>query len=159
MHDGAPGGVALDMEDAVSAMRRLAAEAEMAFEVLVEGDAVAEQVRDAVARLARQKMGDPFIDDAGAGADGVGRVRLGAVAFGDRGGDARLRPQARGAFAEARGRDHGDGKGRKLERGEQAGQAGADHDHAAGPAWRLRWELAVRCHRRMRPERTARVNG
>ena len=53
MHDGAPRGVALDVEDAVLAVRRLAAQAEMAFEVLVEGDAIAQQVLDAVAGLAR----------------------------------------------------------------------------------------------------------
>ena len=130
-HDGAAGGVALDVEDAVAAMRRLAAQAEMAFEVLVERDAVRQQVGNAVTRLARQQVRDLVVDDAGAGADGVGRVRLGRIAFGHRRGDAGLRPQAGRSFAEMRARHHGDGQRRKLERGEQAGQAGADHDHAA----------------------------
>ena len=103
----------------------------MAFEVLVERDAVRQQVGNAVTRLARQQVRDLVIDDAGAGADGVGRVRLWRVAFGHRRRDARLRPQAGRSFAEMRARHHGDGHRRKLERCEQAGQAGADHDHAA----------------------------
>ena len=83
-------------------MRRLAAEAEMTFEVLVERHAVAEQILDALARLAREQQRDFLIDDAGAGDDRVGRMIFGAVALGERGGDAGLRPQARRAFAEAR---------------------------------------------------------
>ena len=37
------------------------------------------------------------------------------------------------AFAERRARDDGDRQRRKLERGEQAGKARADNDHAALP--------------------------
>src|SRR3990170_4704165 len=77
-------------------------------------------------------------------------ARPGAVAFGNGRGDAGLRPKARGAFTEARRRVDGDGNGRKLERGEKPGKSGAHHDHAAGPALPFRWELAVRCHRRIR---------
>ena len=44
----------------------------------------------------------------------------------------RLRPEARRAFAEMRAAETTvTGERRKLERGEQAGEAGADHDHAA----------------------------
>ncbi len=76
------------------AVCRLAAEAEMAFEVLVEGNAVAEQILDALARFAGEQESDLLIDDAGAGRDRVGGVLLGAVAFGERRGDAGLRPEA-----------------------------------------------------------------
>ena len=58
-------------------MRRLAGQIEMAFEILVERHAVAQQILDAVPRLARQQQGDLLIDDAGTGADGVGGMRLG----------------------------------------------------------------------------------
>ena len=111
-------------------MRRLAAEAEMTFEVLVERHAVAEQILDALARLAREQQRNLLIDDAGAGDDRVGRMVFGAVALGKRGGDAGLRPQARRSFAEVRRRDDGDRVRRELERGEQAGKSSADHDHA-----------------------------
>ena len=125
---------------------------EMAFEVLVEGHAVAKQILDPVARLTRQKLCDFHIDDAGAGADRILGMMLGAVAFGDRRGDAGLRPKARSAFAEPRAGDDGDWKRRQLERGEQPGKAGAHHHDAARPALHSRWELAVRCHRRIRPK-------
>jgi hypothetical protein len=91
-HDGAPGRVALDVQDAVPAMRRLAAQHEMAFQVLVERHAVAKQILDPVAGLARQQLGDFLVDDTGAGADRILGMMLGAVAFGQRRGDARLGP-------------------------------------------------------------------
>src|SRR4029079_7635340 len=100
MHDSAAGSVTLDVENAVSAMRRLAAQAEMAFEVLIERHAIAQQVLDAVARLLRQEMCDLLIDDTCAGTDGVGGMRVRAVALGDCRGDARLGPEAPSAFAE-----------------------------------------------------------
>ncbi len=157
-HDGAAGGIALHMEDAAGAVGRLAAEIEMALEVLVEGNAIAEQVLDAVAGLACEQRGDALIDDAGAGADGVGGMRRGAVALGQRGGDARLRPHARAALAERRHRDHGDGKRRELERGEEAGEPGPDDDDAAlasrlarGPLGSGAWLLGHRVWTRRWP--------
>jgi len=131
MHDSAAGSVTLDVENAALAMRRLAAQAEMAFEVLIERHAVAEQVLDAVAGLVRQEMGDLLIDDTGAGADGVGGMRVRIVAVGDCCGNARLGPEARCAFAEPRRGDHGHRERRKLQRGKQAGKARADNDDAA----------------------------
>ncbi len=126
----------------------------MAFEVLVEGHAVAKQILDPVARLTRQKLCNFHIDDAGAGADRVLGMLLGAVAFGQRRGDAGLRPKARGALAEPRAGDDGDWKRRQLECGEEPGKTGAHHHDAARPALHSRWELAVRCHRRIRPKPT-----
>ena len=49
-------------------MRRLAGEAEMTFEVLVERHAVAQQILDALACLAREQQRNFLIDDAGPGA-------------------------------------------------------------------------------------------
>ncbi len=121
------------MQDTAAAVRRLAAHAEAALEVLVERHAVSEQVLDAGACLARHQLGDLLIDDARARADRVGGVILRPVALGDRGGDAALRPEARRAFAEAGGGDDRDRKRRELERGEQAGKPGADNNHAALP--------------------------
>ena len=96
LHDGAAGRVALDVQDAVAAMRRLAAQAEMAFEVLVEGHAVGEQVLDPVARLARQQLRDLLIDDAGAGANRVGGMLLGRCR--PRRSRRRCRPAPRGSM-------------------------------------------------------------
>ena len=73
-------------------MRRLAAQHEMALQIPVERHAVAKQILDPVAGLARQQLGDFLVDDAGAGADGVRGMMLGAVALGQRRGDAGLRP-------------------------------------------------------------------
>src|SRR5262249_60607987 len=107
MHDSAAGSVTLDVENAVSAMRRLAAQAEMAFEVLIERHTIAEQVLDAVAGLVRQEMGDFLIDDTGAGADGVGGMRVRAVALRDCRGYARWCPEGPCAVAERRHGSHG----------------------------------------------------
>src|SRR5262245_13314621 len=96
-------------------MRRLAAEAEMTLEILVEGYAVTQQVLDPSTRLAREQIGDLLIDDAGAGADRVGGVLLGAIALGKRRGNSGLRPEARCAFAEACRRDDRYRERRELE--------------------------------------------
>ena len=79
----------------------------------------------------RQSERDRLVDQAGAGRDRVGGVRLGAVAFGDRRGDAALRPGRRGALAERRRRNHGDRTWRQFQRAEQPGEAAADDDDVA----------------------------
>ncbi len=61
-------------------------------------------------------------------------MRLGAVAFGDGGGDAALRPGAGGALAERCGGNHGDRTRRELQRAEQSGETAADDDDIVGPA-------------------------
>ena len=73
-------------------MRGLAAQHEMAFQILVERHAVAKQILDPVAGLARQQLGDFLVDDTGAGADRILGMMLGAVALGQRRGDAGLGP-------------------------------------------------------------------
>ena len=55
-HDGAASSVSLDVKNAASAVGCLAAKIEMAFEVLVEGDAVAKQILDPVAGLTREQQ-------------------------------------------------------------------------------------------------------
>ena len=81
-----------------------------------------------------------FVDDPGAGGDGVGGVLVGAVAFADGGGDAALRPHARRAFPERRRGDDGHRQRRELQRREQPGEPGADDDDVAGGG--LRFEPA-----------------
>ena len=115
-------------------MRGLAATASLPFEVAVERHAVSQQVVDAGAGLARQTERDRLVDEPGADRDRIGGVRFGAVAFGDGGGDAALRPRRRGALAERRGRNHGDRPRRQLQRAEQAGKATADDDDVVGVA-------------------------
>jgi len=58
-----------------------------------------QEVADALAGFARQSQRHGLIDQAGAGGDGIGGVRLRTVAFRDRRGDAALRPRRRGAVA------------------------------------------------------------
>jgi hypothetical protein len=142
------------VQDAARAVGSFLGKVEMAFEVLVEGHAVAEQILDAAARLAGEQHGDLIVDDACAGADGVGGVSLRAVAFGQRRGDACLRPDARSALAEGRDRDDGDRHRRELERGEEAGKPRADNDDAAAfrPARNaLESRSVLTQHRTLRP--------
>ena len=75
---------------------------------------------------------DLVIDDAGAGGDRVGGVKLRAVAFGDGGGDAALRPDRGGALANGRGGENGDRTRREFQRAEQAGQSAADDESDVG---------------------------
>ena len=79
-------------------MRGFAADREPAFEIAIEGNAVPQEVMDAGRSFARDPERDRLIDQARAGRDRIGRVRLRAVAFRDRGGDAALRPRRRGAW-------------------------------------------------------------
>jgi hypothetical protein len=65
------------VKNAAGAVGRLAGKIEMAFEILVEGHAVAKQILDATPRLTREQQGDVLIDDAGAGANGIGGVASG----------------------------------------------------------------------------------
>ena len=107
---------------------------EAALQVLVEGNAVAKQVLDAVTGFVRQEMRDLLIDNASTGADRICRVRVRAVALGDCRGDARLRPQTRCTFAEARRRDDGDGEGRKLQCGKETSKTCPNDDDATACA-------------------------
>ena len=80
------------------------------------------------------RRGDLLVDDAGAGGDGVGEVRVDRVAGADRGGDAALRPGRRGALADRRGGEHGHRARRQTERAEQAGEPAADDDDVVDAA-------------------------
>ena len=133
-NDRLAGHVAADMHDAPRGMRGLAADREPAFEVAIEGNAVAQEIMDARAGLAREAKRDRFVDKAAADGDRIGGMRFGAVAFGDGGGDAALRPCRGGALAERCGRNHGDRTRRKFQRAEQPGEAATDDDDIVVPA-------------------------
>ena len=133
-HDRLARHVAADMHDAPRRMRGFAADREPAFEVAIERNAVTQQVMDAGAGFARYSERDRFIDQARADRDGIGGVRFRAVAFGDGGRDAALRPRRRGALAERCGGNHGDRTRRQLQRAEQPGKAAADDDDVVGVA-------------------------
>ena len=114
------------------AVRRLASERQLAFEIAVEGNAEAQQVFDAVARLACDGKHDRFIDNARARRHRVGGMRFRRVARIDRRRDAALRPGARRAVADGRGGKHRDGAGRELQRREKTGKSRADDQDVAG---------------------------
>ena len=113
-HDRRARHVAADAHDAALRMRRLARELERAVEVAVEGDAVAEEVVDALGRLGRHAARHPLVDEPGAGGDRVGDVAFDRVAGADRGGDPALRPGGGGAFADRRAGDDGDRAGARA---------------------------------------------
>ena len=77
----APAMSPLHMHDPPLGMRRLARQCQMARQVAVEGHAIAEEIVNAVGRLARHQPGDLLVDDAGTGGDGVGDVLLDRVAL------------------------------------------------------------------------------
>ncbi len=138
------------MHDASRGMRGLARDRKPAFEVAVERDTIVKQVVDARAGFARQSQRHRLIDQGRAGGDGIGGVRLGAVALGDRGCDAALRPCRRGALTEWRRRNHGDRTRRQSQRAEQPGETAADDDDIVGVAgeivnliWHGRFPLFV----------------
>ncbi len=132
--DSLAGHVTADMHDASGGMRGLLCHRELAFEVAIEWHAVTEQVVDARAGFACEAQRYRCIDQAGTDGDRIGRVRLRAVAFGDRGRDAALRPRRRGALAQRRRGNHGDRTRRQLQRAEQAGETAADDDDIVGVA-------------------------
>jgi hypothetical protein len=68
------------------------------------------------------------VDDAGPSENRVARVRFRRVAVHDRGGDATLRPHARGAGAKRCAGQQGHRMRRQLERAEQPGEPAADDD-------------------------------
>ena len=107
---------------------------EPAFEVAIERNAVVQEIVDARAGFARQSKRDRLVDQARADRDRVGGMRFRAVAFGDRGGDAALRPRRRGALAERCRGNHGDRTRRQFQRAEQSGEAAADDDDIVGVA-------------------------
>ena len=90
------------MHDAARGMRGFLRHREPAFEVAIERDAVVQEIVDARAGLPRQSERDRLVDQARADRDRIGGVRLRAVALGDGGGNAALRPRGRCAFAQRR---------------------------------------------------------
>ena len=129
LHDRAARAVALHMHDATRRMGGFARHREAAFEIAVERHAEGEQIVDACPGFMRQTERNALIDKTRADRNCVARMRFGCVAFADSGGNAALRPCGRGALAERRGGDDGDGLGREFQRAKKPGQSAADnHD-------------------------------
>ena len=158
-HDGAPRGVSLNVKNATVAMRGLVTEAQAAFQILVEGHAIAQKILDALPRFLRHEQRDLFVDDAGAGADRVFGVVFRCVALGERRCQASLGPKAGGAFTEAGGRDHRDRERCKFQRGKQTGQAGPHHDDAVAVVVRVHLLFAGLGHESHTPKRHALISG
>src|SRR5690606_15004264 len=116
-------------------MSGFARENEVPFEITIERDAIGQEIAYAVPSFARDDVSHVLIDDAGAGADGVGSVCLRRIAFTNGCRDATLRPGARRALAEGGRGDERDWSRRELEGGEQAGEARADDDDIATSCW------------------------
>ncbi len=133
LHDRGAGAVAGNAHDALRRVRGLAREHEVPLEIAIEGDAVGEEIADALGGLLGDGAGDGFVDDAGAGHDGVVGMRLGRVALADGGCDAALRPGARRAFSERRCSNDRHRERRELQCREKSREAGADDDDVAGP--------------------------
>ena len=129
------GRVAAGLDDAAPLMRGLASQRELAGVGAVERRAELEQLLDARRCVARENLDDLRVADAGAGALRVDCVQARRIVLADRGGDAALRPIRRRAFAQPRLAEHGDACGLKLERRDQAGDAGADDQRVAAHAF------------------------
>jgi hypothetical protein len=110
-------------------MRRLAADRQMAFEIAVEWNAVAEQVEDPVRGLRCHHADDRLIDDAVTGDDRVMDMAFDRITGAHSRGNAGLRPGRGRAAADRRRRQNGHRLRRQLERAEQPGKAAADDDH------------------------------
>jgi hypothetical protein len=127
-HDGAAGGVALDMHDPPRRMGRLAGDLEAAGNVAVERHAERHEIAYPLRRLARHGERHAFVDQAGTGRDRIAGMRLRAVAIGHCRRDPALRPGGRGAVAERCGGEHRHRTRAELERAEQPGEPAADDD-------------------------------
>ncbi len=97
-------------------MGRLARQQEAARAVAVEGNAVGQEIADALRRFAGDQLRDALIDQPAAGSDGIGRMTLRRVALAHGRGDAALGPDAGRAFAERRGCDDGHRQRREPQR-------------------------------------------
>ena len=125
------GRVAAGFNDAAPLVRGLAAERELAGFGAIERGAELEKFFDARGRVARENLDDLPVADAGAGALRIDRVQARGIVLADRRGDAALRPIGRRAFAEPRLAEHGYFRRLELERGDQAGDSGADDERVA----------------------------
>ena len=125
-HDRLAGHIAADADDAAFGMGGLAGLDELAFEVLVERDAVEEEIAHAVAGFAGHAERHFGIDETGAGGNRIGGVFFGRVTFGNRRGNAALRPGGGGACAKGGGGENCDRTRAEFEGAEQTCQPAAD---------------------------------
>ena len=149
------GGVAARVQDARTRVRRLAAEGDLAVGG-VEAHPVADEVRDARRGLVAEDARGLFVDEPGAGLDGVLQVVAGVVVRADGGGDAALRVAGAGLADAALGDDEDACAGLvRLERRVQPGDPGADDDEVVlGVSWRRHRGCVIGCAlHRGRPRR------
>jgi hypothetical protein len=130
LHDGAARHVAAHAHDAAFGMRRLAGDLEFAFQVAVEGDAVIEQVVDAVGGLGSHQTGHRLVDDAVAGDQRVGDMFLGVSPSPTAAAMPACAQAARSAAPDGRRRDDRHRFRRQLQGAEQSGEPAADDQHA-----------------------------
>ena len=131
-HDRLARAVAAYVNNAAMAMRRFAPDGEMAFEVAVKGNAIAQKIGDTGRGLARHRDCDILVNDACARNGGVSRVRLGRVALFDGRRDSTLRPGARRAIAQGSCGEHSDRAGCEFQGRKKTGKTCADDENIAG---------------------------
>jgi hypothetical protein len=84
--------VAPHVHDAPGGVCGFASHGEPAFEITVERDAIGQEIVNARRGLAGDPECDGLIDETATDRNGIGGVRFRRIAFGDRRGDAALRP-------------------------------------------------------------------
>ena len=138
------GRVAARFDDAPALVRGFASEREFAALGAIERCAEFEQFFDARRCVVREDLDDLFVADARAGALRVDRVQARRIVLSHGRGNAALRPIGRGADAQARLAEHGNVQRGEFERGDQAGDAGADDERVAAVDLQCVFSLAAR---------------
>ena len=115
------------MEDTGARVSGFTAERDLALE-RIEGDTVGDEVGDAARGLGTEDAGGGFIDQPGAGGDGIGEVLLDGIQRANGGRDAALRPARVAIFDGALGEDEDGAEMARFEGDEQPRDAGADDD-------------------------------
>ncbi len=128
-------------------MRGFTREQKLAFEIAVEGNAVAKQILNARGGFARHHLGDALIDDAGARLQRVLDMGFGRIAFLHGGGDPALRPDGGSALADRRGGHHRDRPWRQLQCAKETREPAADDHHIVDAAPRLGRQLVTLARR------------
>ena len=128
--DGAPGPVAAHAGDPGAAVRGLQALDEAAVRVPVERRAQGGECADRVGPGGHQGAHRLRVGQAGARGQRVRPVQLGAVVRPQRRGHPALRPGGGAALRQRRRRDQHHPPRRRGQGGAQAGEAGAEHQHA-----------------------------
>ena len=132
LHDRLARLIALHMDDAAVAMRRLAANGKLALNVAVERHAEPQQILDADGGFARDRQRRFLVHRARACRNGVRGMGFRCVTRLDGGGYAALRPGTRGAIADRRTRENSDRTWREFQRSEEARKPCTDDQNVTG---------------------------